>query len=73
MYGPAPTGAVLKPSSPTFSTYFFGTIHPAPEAVVPKNVMKSGHGSLRTKRACVGETACTSLTFSFRRVALAPL
>src|SRR6266480_4221049 len=26
-YGPAPTGAFAKPSSPTFSTYFFGTIH----------------------------------------------
>src|SRR5215475_11206872 len=24
-YGPAPTGAFLKPSSPTFSTYFRGT------------------------------------------------
>ena len=31
-YGPAPTGAFLKPSSPTFSTYFFGTIQPAPVA-----------------------------------------
>src|SRR2546425_4633650 len=27
-YGPAPIGAFLKPSSPTFSTYFFGTIQP---------------------------------------------
>src|SRR6516165_874646 len=27
LYGPAPIGAFLKPSSPTFSTYFFGTIH----------------------------------------------
>src|SRR5438093_8946391 len=27
-YGPAPTGAFLKLSSPTFSTYFFGTIQP---------------------------------------------
>ena len=35
LYGPAPTGAALKPSSPTFSTYFLGTIQPAPEAVVP--------------------------------------
>ena len=34
-YGPAPIGAFVNPSSPTFSTYFFGTIHPAPEAVVP--------------------------------------
>jgi hypothetical protein len=32
-YGPAPIGARLKPSSPTFSTYFFGTIQPAPVAV----------------------------------------
>jgi len=35
LYGPAPTGAFLKPSSPTFSTYFFGTIQPAPVAGVP--------------------------------------
>ena len=34
-YGPAPTGAFLKPSSPTFSTYFLGTIQPAPVAGVP--------------------------------------
>ena len=34
-YGPAPMGAFRKPSSPTFSTYFLGTIHPAPVAVVP--------------------------------------
>ncbi len=33
-YGPAPTGAFLKPSSPTFSTYFLGTIHAAPVAGV---------------------------------------
>src|SRR6516165_874644 len=30
LYGPAPIGAFLKPSSPTFSTYFFATIQPAP-------------------------------------------
>ena len=35
LYGPAPTGAFLKPSSPTFSMYFFGTIQPAPVAEVP--------------------------------------
>ena len=35
LYGPAPTGARLKPSSPTFSTYFLGTIQPAPVAIVP--------------------------------------
>ena len=34
LYGPAPTGAFLKPSSPTFSMYFLGTIHPAPLAGV---------------------------------------
>ena len=33
LYGPAPIGAFLKPSSPTFSRYFFGTIQPAPVAV----------------------------------------
>jgi hypothetical protein len=33
-YGPAPTGCFLKPSSPTFSTYFFGTIQAAPVAGV---------------------------------------
>ena len=46
-YGPAPIGAFLNPSSPTCSTYFFGTIHPAADAVVPYTLMKSGHGSLR--------------------------
>src|SRR5437660_196547 len=30
LYGPAPMGAALNPSSPTFSTYFFGTIRPTP-------------------------------------------
>ena len=34
-YGPAPTGAFLKPSSPTFSRYFRGTIQPAPVARLP--------------------------------------
>jgi hypothetical protein len=33
--GPAPTGAFLKPSSPTRSMCFFGTIQPAPVAEVP--------------------------------------
>ena len=33
LYGPAPIGAFLNPSSPTFSTYFFGTIQPAPVAL----------------------------------------
>ena len=32
LYGPAPIGARLKPSSPTFSRYAFGTIQPAPVA-----------------------------------------
>src|SRR5216683_2325593 len=49
-YGPAPTGAFLKPSSPTCSTYFLGTIHPTLEAVVPKYVRKSGQGCLRWNR-----------------------
>ena len=35
LYGPAPTGAFLKPSSPTRSTYFRGTIQLAPLASVP--------------------------------------
>ncbi len=34
LYGPEPIGAFLYPSSPTFSTYFFGTIQPAPLAAV---------------------------------------
>ena len=34
LYGPAPTGAFLKPSSPTCSTYFLGTTQAAPVAVV---------------------------------------
>ena len=34
LYGPAPTGCFLNPSSPTFSTYFRGTIHAAPVAGV---------------------------------------
>ena len=34
-YGPAPIGAVRKPSSPTFSTYFLGTTQAAPVADVP--------------------------------------
>ena len=33
-YGPAPTGAFLKPSSPARSVYFFGTIQAAPVAGV---------------------------------------
>src|SRR5215831_12181161 len=32
LYGPAPIGAFLNPSSPTFSTYFLGTIQLAPVA-----------------------------------------
>ena len=30
LYGPRPIGCFLKPSAPTCSTYFFGTIQPAP-------------------------------------------
>src|SRR2546425_6219835 len=32
LYGPAPMGAFLNPSSPTLSTYFLGTIQAAPVA-----------------------------------------
>ena len=35
LYGPRPIGCRLKPSSPTCSTYFLGTIHDAPVAGVP--------------------------------------
>ena len=34
LYGPAPIGAFLNPSSPTFSTYLRGTTQPAPDATV---------------------------------------
>src|SRR5438093_13018256 len=45
-YGPAPTGARLKPSSPTCPRYFLGTIQPAPVARLPDEVTKSGRGHL---------------------------
>src|SRR5262249_61700272 len=45
LYGPAPIGAFLNPSSPTFSTYFFGKIQPAPLAPVQK-VGSCGDGAL---------------------------
>ena len=32
--GRAAIGAFLKPSSPTFSTYFFGTTEAVPDALV---------------------------------------
>ena len=35
LYGPRPIGFFLKPSSPTLSTYFLGTIQAAPVASVP--------------------------------------
>ena len=35
LYGPAPIGCFLKPSSPTSVRYFFGTTMPAALAVVP--------------------------------------
>ena len=35
LYGPAPMGCFLNPSSPTCVTYFFGTTRPAAVAVVP--------------------------------------
>ena len=47
LYGPAPIGCFLKPSSPVSVRYFFGRTRPAPLAVVPKKVMKSGHGAAR--------------------------
>ena len=47
LYGPAPIGCFLKPSSPVSVRYFFGRTMPAPLAVVPKKVMKSGHGAAR--------------------------
>src|SRR5688572_10776597 len=72
-YGPAPIGAFLKPSSPTFLTYAFGTIQPAPVAVVPKYAMKSGHGSLRTMRTRPASTTCTSRTRSLSVFAPEPL
>jgi hypothetical protein len=73
LYGPAPIGAFLKPSSPTFSTYFLGTTQPIPEAVVPKKAMKSGHGSFRMMRTWSGSGVCTSFTRSLMSLAAAPL
>ena len=35
LYGPRPIGCFLKPSMPTCSTYFLGTIQAAPVASVP--------------------------------------
>ena len=35
LYGPRPMGCFLKPSLPTCSTYFFGTIQPTPVTTVP--------------------------------------
>src|SRR5439155_10876357 len=66
LYGPRPIGCFLKPSGPTCSTYFFGTTQPAPETAVPKNAMKSGHGSLSWNRTRYGEGLETSFTLSFR-------
>src|SRR5205085_5351862 len=66
LYGPAPTGAFLKPSSPTFSTYFLGTIQPAAVAVAEK-VKKSGHGLLSLKRTCRGSGISTAATRSIIR------
>ena len=65
-------GARLYPSSPTRSTYFFGTIQAAPVAGVPKKVMKSGHGCLRRKRTRPGLTISTAATLALSTVALAP-
>src|SRR4029453_900772 len=66
LYGPAPTGAFLNPSSPTFSTYFLGTIQAAPVAGVAKNVMKSSHGFLRRNRTVWVSTTSTAATRSLR-------
>jgi len=73
LYGPAPIGAFLKPSSPTRSTYFLGTIQPAPVAEVPYEARKSGHGSLRTKRTRLAPAACTSRTLSLSSLAPPPV
>jgi hypothetical protein len=55
-------GARLNPSSPTFSTYFLGTIQPAPVAGVPWKVMKSGQGCLRRKRMrCESTTSMAAM------------
>src|SRR5215813_1487791 len=63
LYGPAPTGAFLNPSSPTFSTYFLGTIQPAPVAF-EYTVRKSAQGCLRRKRTRDGEGISTAATRS---------
>ena len=45
---------------------------PAPLAVVPKKVMKSGHGAFRWKRTTRGSTISTCVTCSCRVLAAAP-
>src|SRR5262250_63172 len=63
LYGPAPTGAFLNPSSPTCCTYFLGTIQPAPVAF-EYTVRKSGQGCLRRKRTRDGEGISIAATRS---------
>src|SRR5437762_12426646 len=58
-YGPAPTGAFLKLSSPTFSTHLGGTIHAAPVAADAEDVRKSGHGALVWNRTRGGPAPAT--------------
>ena len=70
--GPAPIGCLRKPSSPTWVTYFFGTTMPAAVAVVPYNVMKSGHGSLSTNRTVSGSTTSTWRTRVWNSLAPVP-
>src|SRR5438128_4701040 len=65
-------GAFLNPSSPTLWRYLRGTTHPALEAVVPENVMKSAHGSLSRNWMRRASTTRTSFIFSLRTWALAP-
>src|SRR5215813_11165465 len=56
LYGPAPTGAFLKPSSPTFMT-FYGTMATGAGWIVPKKyVEKSGQGCLKRKRTRDGSS-----------------
>ena len=53
LYGPAPIGCFLNPSSPTSVMYFFGTTSPAPLAVRaverheigPRLVQVEAHGA----------------------------
>src|SRR6185295_2776589 len=72
LYGPAPIGAFLKASSPTCSTYFFGTIQPAPVSVAYE-VRKSGQGCFNLKRTSRGDTISTDSTRDFNKSLPEPL